>query len=107
MEAGIVKAKIAQVIGMGDTAPLKPDDPGAAVNRRISITLLNKKLDDSIKGRTGSDADINFINGDNAAEDARTPVINQSGTLLQQLREQRERQDNTYDNPPNKGEIFW
>ncbi|MEQ3692095.1 MAG: flagellar motor protein MotB [Alcanivorax sp.] len=109
MEAGISKAKIAQVIGMGDTAPLKPEDPGASVNRRISITLLNKKLDEGIKGRTGSDANIDFINVDGAAgeKDARTPVINDSGSLLERLRQQRESQKNTYDNPPNKDEIFW
>src|SRR5690554_2990992 len=41
MEAGVPKAQIAQVIGMGDTAPLDAEDPYAAVNRRISITLLN------------------------------------------------------------------
>ncbi len=108
MEAGIAKAKIAQVIGMGDTAPLKPEDPGAPVNRRISITLLNKKLDEGIKGRTGSEADIDFINGDEApAVDSREPVINQSGTLLEKLRLQREQNNNSYDNPPNQGEIFW
>lgn len=108
MEAGIAKAQIAQVIGMGDTAPLKLDDPGSPINRRISITLLNKKLDDGIKGRSGMDGNIDFINGEPVPEnDARTPAVNEAGTLLDQLRKQRERKNNTYDNPPNQGEIFW
>ena len=107
MEAGVPKSQIAQVIGMGDTAPLKPDDPAAAVNRRISITLLNKALDEGIKGRSGSDADVEFINDGSAADDPRTPTINRTGTLLEELQERRNRADNPYDNPPNKEEVFW
>src|SRR5690554_3340858 len=53
MEAGVPKAQIAQVIGMGDTAPLLVDDPSNAKNRRISITLLNKKSDQSVQQRDG------------------------------------------------------
>ena len=110
MEAGVPKSQIAQVIGMGDTAPLKPDDPAAAVNRRISITLLNKALDAGIKGRSGSDADVEFINGENgesSEDDPRTPTINRTGTLLEELQQRRNRADNPYDNPPNKEEVFW
>lgn len=110
MEAGMPKSQIAQVIGMGDTAPLKPDDPAAAVNRRISITLLNKALDAGIKGRSGSDADVEFINGENgesSEDDPRTPTINRTGTLLEELQQRRNRADNPYDNPPNKEEVFW
>jgi len=110
MEAGVPKEQIAQVIGMGDTAPLKKDDPGNPVNRRISITLLNKHSDDSIRGRTGKGPEVEFINGettDDAAQDARDPVINKAGSLLEELRQQRESQDNSYDNPPNRDEVFW
>jgi len=107
MEAGVPKTQIAQVIGMGDTAPLVPDDPAAAVNRRISITMLNKKFDEGVKGRGGAGADVEFINDGSAPEDERTPVINRTGTMLEELRQQRERADNPYDNPPNKEEAFW
>ena len=106
MEAGVPKSQVAEVIGMGDTAPLKADDPGAEINRRISITLLNKKSEETLRER--GDTNVEFINSDDsAAEDARTPVINQAGSLLEQLRKQRESKDNSYDNPPNKNEVFW
>ncbi|MCA6064779.1 flagellar motor protein MotB [Thalassolituus marinus] len=107
MEAGVPKSQIAQVIGMGDTAPLKPDDPYAAVNRRISITLLNKRSAEAVDDRAGK-GDVEFINdGEAPPEDARKPVINQAGSLLEQLRKQREESNNSYDNPPNKSEVFW
>jgi len=108
MEAGVPKDQIAQVIGMGDTAPLKADDPGNSVNRRISITMLNKRSDDSIRGRAGG-KDVKFINDGEAQQnpDERKPVINKAGSLLDELRQQRESRDNSYDNPPNRKEIFW
>ncbi|TNC92284.1 MAG: motility protein MotB [Thalassolituus sp.] len=106
MEAGVPKEQIAQVIGMGDTAPLDTDNPDASVNRRIAITLLNKKSEETVEGR-GS-AEYNFVNGEEVpADDNRIPVINEAGSLLEQLRKKRERQDNSYDNPPNKQEVFW
>jgi len=108
MEAGVPKDQIAQVIGMGDTAPLKADDPGNSVNRRISITMLNKRSDDSIRGRAGGKG-VNFINDGEGEQnpDERKPVINKAGSLLDELRQQRESRDNSYDNPPNREEIFW
>lgn len=115
MEAGVAKSQIAQVIGMGDTAPLKPDAPAASVNRRISITLLNKTADSSVKERTGGEAGA-ALPADSAPEavmsntsplDERTPAIERSERVLEDLFNQRERSDNPYDNPPNKDEIFW
>ncbi|WP_430460180.1 flagellar motor protein MotB [Thalassolituus sp. LLYu03] len=105
MEAGVPKSQVAEVIGMGDTAPLKADDPGAEINRRISITLLNKKSEETLRER--GDVNVEFINEEKGSEDARTPVINQAGSLLEKLRQQRESKDNSYDNPPNKNEVFW
>jgi len=105
MEAGVPKTQVAQVIGMGDTAPLMPDDPAADVNRRISITMLNKTSDESVRDRAG--ADVEFINDGDAPVDPRKPVVNKTGTLLEELRIERERKDNSYDNPPNKSEVFW
>jgi chemotaxis protein MotB len=40
-------------------------------------------------------------------QDQRTPVINTSGSLIQNLKEERERLDNSYDTPPNQEESFW
>lgn len=112
MEAGVPKSQIAQVIGMGDTAPLKADDPGNSVNRRISITMLNQQSDNNIRGRAGAadNPDIEFINDgedETTNNDDRNPVINKAGSLLDELRQQRESKENTYDNPPNREEIFW
>ena len=40
LEAGLAPARLKEVSGRADTDPLKPDDPSAAQNRRISITIL-------------------------------------------------------------------
>lgn len=108
MEAGVPKEQIAQVIGMGDTAPIRADDPSNPVNRRISITMLNKQSDQSIRDRAGG-AEVKFINDGEEAppEDERQPAINKAGSLLDELSKQRESKDNSYDNPPNKEEVFW
>lgn len=107
MEAGVSKQQIAQVIGMGDTAPLFPEDPESAQNRRISITLLNKKSDEGVRERDG-ELNIEFINGPSSSQvDERAGVLEQAGEALQKLQEQRESSDNTYDNPPNQEEAFW
>ncbi len=113
MEAGVPKAQIAQVIGMGDTAPLNAEDPYSDVNRRISITLLNIRSEASVRKR-GAEPEVEFINGGEAGADGeagtadpREPVINRSGSMLERLRQQREARDNPYDNPPNEEEAFW
>jgi len=108
MEAGVPKEQVAQVIGMGDTAPLKSDDPTNPINRRISITMLNKSSDQSVKDRAGSGVDVEFVNDGEAVEDdERQPAINKAGSLLDQLSKDRESKENTYDNPPNREEVFW
>ncbi|QWD96007.1 flagellar motor protein MotB [Polynucleobacter sp. MG-6-Vaara-E2] len=40
---GLAPSNVAQVIGFADTIPLNPTDLNDPLNRRISITLLNKK----------------------------------------------------------------
>jgi len=40
---GLAPSNVAQVIGFADTIPLNPADLSDPLNRRISITLLNKK----------------------------------------------------------------
>jgi len=40
---GLAPSNVAQVIGFADTIPLNPGDLSDPLNRRISITLLNKK----------------------------------------------------------------
>lgn len=108
MEAGIEKSQIAQILGMGDTAPLDVKNPESDINRRIAIVLLNKKAQAGIESRTGG-ASVEFVNSDDdkAEKDARTPVINTSGSLIKSLQDERERLDNSYDTPPNEEESFW
>jgi len=113
MEAGVEKSQIAQILGMGDTAPLDIENPENDINRRIAIVLLNKKAQAGIASRTGTKgAGIKFVNDGEGAvdgenQDARQPVINTSGSLIKSLKEERERLDNTYDTPPNEEESFW
>src|SRR5690606_32571098 len=40
---GLVENKIKRILGLGDTVNLVKDDPLAAVNRRISILVLNRR----------------------------------------------------------------
>ena len=108
MEAGIEKYQIAQILGMGDTAPLDIANPESDINRRIAIVLLNKKTQADIESRTGANA--RFINSgskDDDQQDARIPVINTSEPVIESLKEDRERLDNSYDTPPNETESFW
>ena len=113
MEAGVEKSQIAQILGMGDTAPLDIANPESDINRRIAIVLLNKKAQEGIESRTGTNGSgIKFVNDgegavDEGSQDARKPVINTSGSLIKSLKDEREREDNSYDTPPNQEESFW
>ena len=61
-----------------------------------------------MRDRSGGEPQVEFIDSNNQAPgDARQPVINKAGSLLEELRKKRESKDNTYDNPPNKNEAFW
>ncbi len=106
MEAGIEKTQIAQILGMGDTAPLDVNNPESDINRRIAIVLLNRKSQAGIESRTGS-TNTQFINEEMTQDDDREPVINTSGSLIENLKQDRERDDNTYDTPPTEEEVFW
>jgi chemotaxis protein MotB len=106
MAAGVKKSQVAQILGMGDTAPLDINNPENDINRRIAIVLLNKKSQASIESRSGAPKFINESGADNK-KDARKPVIKTSGSLIETLKDDRERLDNSYDTPPNEEERFW
>jgi chemotaxis protein MotB len=108
MAAGIKKSQIAQILGMGDTAPLDINNPGSDINRRIAIVLLNSKAQKGIESRSGGSRP-KFINesGSEKNQDPRKPVINTSGSVIETLQQDRERLDNSYDTPPNEAERFW
>jgi len=42
MRSGVDRSRIREVSGKADTDPLIKDNPSAAQNRRISITILTK-----------------------------------------------------------------
>lgn len=99
MEAGIKKGRIAQVMGMGDTAPLDEANPQAAINRRISITLLNRRSQKNVENRSGQNKGIES-SAEN--EEAAQNTQGESQTQIRNLKQDRERLDNSYDNPPNQ-----
>jgi chemotaxis protein MotB len=86
MEAGVTREQIAEVIGVGDTQPYDPANPSAPINRRIVLLLQNPKP------------------GENAAAALvrQKAGVEQSGSQLKRLQQQRDRPDNPYDNPPNQ-----
>ena len=95
MEAGVSKPQIAQVIGMGDTAPYDRSNPQAPVNRRIALLLLNRQRSESLSGsEVLQDSEISSRSDGGTAADS----------TLQRVQQQRNRPDNSYDNPPNQME---
>lgn len=100
MEAGVPKAQIAAVIGKGDSEPLKVNDPQADENRRISITLLDEK---TVPQETAP-SEIRYLEEEPASPAEALPQLND---VMQELIDERERTDNSYDNPPNQDEAFW
>jgi chemotaxis protein MotB len=58
---GLAEGKIMRVIGMSSTMSFDPKQPDAAINRRISLLVLNKKTELSIEqeNETGQGLDIN------------------------------------------------
>ena len=62
---GMQEQKIKQVLGLAASVSLIKDDPGAAVNRRISLLVLNQRAERRIDeqnaaGRSGVDLDQQF-----------------------------------------------
>ena len=43
METGVAEGRIRGITGMADREPLLPDQPGAAGNRRVAVTLLRQE----------------------------------------------------------------
>lgn len=49
IEAGLDEARLGRVVGLGATVPLLEEDPTHAVNRRISILVMNQGAIDSMR----------------------------------------------------------
>ncbi|MGB6218297.1 MAG: flagellar motor protein MotB [Castellaniella sp.] len=54
---GLVENKVKRILGMGNTIDLVKDDPMAAVNRRISILMLNRRAERRIDEQSASGRD--------------------------------------------------
>jgi len=48
LAGGLEEGKIIRVVGLGSAVPFDRDNPNSAVNRRISIIVLNKKAEEAI-----------------------------------------------------------
>lgn len=52
--SGIAENKVMRVSGLADSVPFNPDDPADPVNRRISIILLRKEVEEQYRANTGA-----------------------------------------------------
>ena len=48
---GIVEGKVLRVVGLASVQLVKPEDPRDAANRRINITVMNKRAEERAMGR--------------------------------------------------------
>lgn len=51
---GMEESKVKRVLGLSSTVPLIKDDPNAAVNRRISIVVLNRAAEERIDAQNAA-----------------------------------------------------
>ena len=52
VEGGLQPQQISQIIGMGDSEPLNPENPLDAANRRIVIMVLNSVLENQVEAQS-------------------------------------------------------
>jgi len=50
LAGGLEDGKVIRVVGLADIIPLNPEDPYDAINRRISIIVMNKKTEEAVLG---------------------------------------------------------
>ncbi|MBU6247558.1 MAG: flagellar motor protein MotB [Xanthomonadaceae bacterium] len=56
LEGGLQEGKIARVVGLADSVPFDRKDPGAAINRRISIIVMTHEAAEAAKLPEAADA---------------------------------------------------
>lgn len=105
MEAGVPKGMLHGLVGKSDTDPLydNQDDVKGALNRRIAITLLTHqpRRDRLIKEEKVINETLTPL------DDAPKQTQERLKDVLQSLKNEREKEGNSYDNPPNQDEAFW
>lgn len=67
--AGLDDKKVLRVVGFASTLPFDKEHPEAAINRRISIVVLNKRTEDAILS-DGREVPVEAVTGDTAAPPA-------------------------------------
>lgn len=78
MAGGLAEAKIKQILGLAATVSLIKDNPAAAVNRRISIVVLNHLAEQRLDAQSDFDRpDFEF------PDDSAVDAIDFSGFTLQ------------------------
>ena len=103
MDAGVPKEMIEEVVGKADTSPLYYESQRTQFNRRIAITMLRKKVDDNNSTEHAPFIDERLTTQPDDRQDAKVKMNH----VLEDLKEEREKQNNSYDNPPNQEESFW
>ncbi|MDI6750014.1 MAG: flagellar motor protein MotB [Rhodocyclaceae bacterium] len=63
--AGLDDRKVLRVVGFASTVPFDKEHPTAAINRRISIVVLNKRTEDAILS-DGREVPVEAVTGDMA-----------------------------------------
>ncbi|MFN3884334.1 MAG: flagellar motor protein MotB [Rhodocyclaceae bacterium] len=67
--AGLDDKKVLRVVGFASTLPFDKEHPEAAINRRISIVVLNKRTEDAILS-DGREVPVEAVTGEAAAPPA-------------------------------------
>ncbi|MBS0368851.1 MAG: flagellar motor protein MotB [Proteobacteria bacterium] len=71
---GLAEGKMVRVVGLADTVPLDAANPNAAINRRISIIVLNRSAEAALKANTNRTLEVG--SGDDVdAKDIRRSMI--------------------------------
>jgi len=76
--AGMDGDKVARVVGLADSNPLVEDDPQNALNRRISIIVLNKLAEERL-ARSGGEIETGSASGASPGAEATVPDAPEPG----------------------------
>jgi chemotaxis protein MotB len=75
LQAGVDQDRIGRVVGLASTVLFKPEDPTSPLNRRISITILNKETEQNIARQEGGEEMTAIVTEDMTTEaSAPTPA---------------------------------
>ena len=82
MAGGLIDGKVLRVVGMSSTMRLTNRGPGDAINRRISLLVLNKQAEDAIvhENAESDNQPISILQQPAAAEPAQNTLPPQPGT---------------------------